>query len=583
MTIFKISLNLLAAVLLSQSMNVFFAAVSHASALKSASRSTAEKAEQSMLTLKIPMKSAVFFDTPVAMVNDQAITLGDLNKELLGLHADLSDQKAASSKNVSTLLRRMINVRLLVEESKNMGLDELPLIRDRLTAFNEKTIRDIVRARRVEGMLPDEDRVEKLFSDMVTELKLKSLLFKEKKDADEALKKIRGGESFDNVAQQTLEQGTAKGGGKGKYFTINELSPVVSRTVSNTTAGETSPVIKVSSGFALFIAEDKRLAKNSAAKKIEAQKKILAQQRQEAWKTYFEELKEKYVDVKGWRFSRLDFDSDDVDLEKLLKDSRLIAEIKGEDPITVGQLTQIMKDKFYHGVERKTGRKKLNTHKEKILDEILYKKLFNMEGKHLGVDKSEEYLQRVEEFERSVLFGTFIEKVIAPDAKVKEEAIKVYYNKHLEDYSLPEMYRLQGLVFESLKEAEGALEKLRKGADFRWVSANAEGQLDTETEGLLNFKNVILSKSGLPKRVQDVVSGAKAGDYRLYKSSKNHHYVLSIEEVFPSKPKAYPEVSDSIAKKLFGKKINELVKEWAAKLENVYELKVYLADYTYKN
>ena len=36
--------------------------------------------------------------------------------------------------------------------------------------------------------------------------------------------------------------------------------------------------------------------------------------------------------------------------EVLLKDKRVVAEIKGEKPITVGELTDYLKQQIYHGV-----------------------------------------------------------------------------------------------------------------------------------------------------------------------------------------------------------------------------------------
>ena len=46
------------------------------------------------------------------------------------------------------------------------------------------------------------------------------------------------------------------------------------------------------------------------------------------------------------------------------------------------------------------------------------------------IDKSAEYKVRMKEHENSVLFGTYINKVLIPDIKVGEEDLKSYYEKH---------------------------------------------------------------------------------------------------------------------------------------------------------
>ena len=139
---------------------------------------------------------------------------------------------------------------------------------------------------------------------------------------------------------------------------------------------------------------------------------------------YDEGLKAKYAKINEPLLKSLDFDSKEPGFDKLLKDKRAVAEIKGEKPITVGELAEYMKQQLYHGVERAVEAKRLNKKKDLILDEMLNKRVLRKEALRLGLDKTESYKNKVKEYEDSMVFGAFIQKAIVPDIKLKEEDLQ---------------------------------------------------------------------------------------------------------------------------------------------------------------
>jgi hypothetical protein len=210
---------------------------------------------------------------------------------------------------------------------------------------------------------------------------------------------------------------------------------------------------------------------------------------------------------------------------------------------------------------------------------MLHKRVFQKEALRLGIDKTEEYKNRVKEYEISLIFGAFVQKALSPDIKLTEEELKTYYDKHVREYTYPEMMKISSLVFARREEAEKAINSLRKGTDFQWLGANAEGQVDKNTEGILNFDGNLLTTKDLPENVQKSVLGAKSGDFRLYESPESYFYILYIREVIPSKPQPYPEVREEIARKIHNEKLTKAMEEYAEKLRAVSDVKIYLKDY----
>jgi hypothetical protein len=82
------------------------------------------------------------------------------------------------------------------------------------------------------------------------------------------------------------------------------------------------------------------------------------------------------------------------------------------------------------------------------------------------------------------------------------------------------MMKISNLVFEKRESAEKAILALKRGTDFQWVKANAEGQLDRNTTGILDLDGKLLITRDFPEELRKVISGAKAGDFRLYLSTR---------------------------------------------------------------
>jgi parvulin-like peptidyl-prolyl isomerase len=512
----------------------------------------------------------------VALVNDEPITLEEFNQEV----SSLKGSKSAEGKKgtESELLRRLINTKLIIQEARKIGLDELPEVKNMVDVFSRITLRELLAERHLKDVKADQKEVEKIYQELAKGWKIKSVIF-EKEDAAKKMEEdIKGGKNFDEIARQFVADGTAKGGEEGNYLDRKELLPQVSEAVSKMEVGSVSPIIPVGSGFVILKVEDIRNSESQEAREV-AKREALVSKKEGVLKNYNDALIKKYVKLNKKVLDDIDFETKEPGFQKLLEDKRVIAEIQGEKPITVGELTDNLRQQLYHGVERAIESKKLNEGKIPILDEMLYKRVFRKEALRLRIDKTEAYKNRVKEYENSVIFGAFIQKVVVPDIKIKEEELKTYYNDHIKDYTFPEMIKINSLVFSKRGNAEAAIEKLREGTDFQWLAENAEGQIDkSKSKDVLSLEGKFLTTNDLPEGLRKSFSGAKPGDFRLYESPEGYFYALAIQDVIPAKPQPFEEAKKKIAKIVFDDKLKKLVEEWAEKLRAVSDVKVYLTN-----
>ena len=515
----------------------------------------------------------------LAIVNDDPITMGEFNRALSAIHSEKEEERQTGRIDYKAILDRLITLRLVRQEALNIGLNELPEVKEMVQNYGRQTLVGLLRGEYVKGISADEEEVDRLYKEAVREFKLKSVRFEKKEEAVKIEEEIKSKGNFDDIVNRVSADKTGRGNVEGVYFKGEDLLPQVIDAASKMEIGSISPVIEIKEGFIIFKLEDTRLPENLAAKDT-ARKQALEYKRQKALEEYKDSLIKKYARINEEVLEGIDYDLSIEEIDKLLKDTRVVAEIEGEQPITVGELTEALKDKYYHGVESAVKRKKLNDKKRLLLyDNMLQKRVFMKEALKQDIDKSPVYKSMVKEYESSVLFNTFIGKVIAPDIKADAEMLEKYYKEHIADYSSPEMMRINSIVFLNRDDAEGALEKLKKGTDFKWLIANAGGQVDKDAKGLIPFQGTVIATGDLDEDLRKAISGAESGDVRLYTSPEKYYYVLYIQDVFPSKPLPLEELKEGIREKVIREKLNKAIEDWEKKLREVYEVKVYATEF----
>jgi parvulin-like peptidyl-prolyl isomerase len=512
----------------------------------------------------------------VATVNGDPITLDEFNRELMALHRGVIEEKKVGKKNGLELLKRLVNAKLIIQEAGRIGLDQLPEVKNMVDVFCHTTLRELLAERQLKDVRTDEKEVDKIYRELVKEWKIKSVTFEKEDTGKKMEEEIKAGKNFDEIVRQFVADGSVKGGEEGNYLSRKALLPQVAAAVSKMAAGTVSPIIPVGSGFVILKVENIRYPESKEAREF-AKREALALKKEGVLKSYNDSLIKKYVKLDKKVLGGINFEAKEPGFQKLLEDKRVIAEIQGEKPITVGDLTDNLRQQLYHGVKRAIESKRLNERKIPALDEMLYKRVFRKEALGLGIDKTEAYKNKVKEYENSMIFGAFIQKVVVPDIKLKEEELKKYYNDHLKEYTFPEMIKISSLAFAKREFAEKALEKLRKGTDFQWLAENAEGQINkSNSKNVLNFEGRFLTTKDLPEGVRKSVLGAKSGNFRLHESPEGHFYVLAVQGVIPAKPQPFEEAKKEIAKIVFSNKLKKAVEEWAEKLRAVSDVKVYL-------
>lgn len=526
--------------------------------------------------VETPLFGAGSAQCPVAKVADETIFLGELSAALAEGH--MKHRPAAPGKrpemNFTPALDRLITTRLCVLEAREMNLDDDPRFKGDVEEFRAARLRTMLQESASRGAKADPAEVQKLYADAVREWKLTSVLVEKEEDAKAFAAALKSGGSFDALAKKLVAEKKAKGAGKAEWVSPKHALPEIRSAVSAAKPKASVGPIQVQGGWVMLRVDATRVPPNDKRAREEATARSLSRMQHEAVRRFYEGLVAKYAKTDEALLKALDFESGgEKGFEALMQDQRPVATIQGEKPITVGDLTREISLKFFHGLKSPIDEHRVNPLKQEAYERLLGARVFAKEAAVRKLASKPEYKRAVEEYERAHAFNMFVEKVIAPGVKVSEADAARYYQDHLSEFSSPEMLRLDGFAFPTAKEAQAAIDKLKGGTDYAWLRQNAPGQLSPEKR-TLQLDGGIVSANTVPPALMKTISGARAGDYRVYAAGKAEVYVVRVAERIPPAAQPYPEVREKIAKKLFSEKIQLALEDYAGKLRKAQPVDV---------
>jgi len=556
-----------------------------------ASISEAPSLDKVMVDLSIPLFSEHFNDTPVAIIDDTPITLGDLNRELTNMHADMKQEKAEIESSLTGLLDRLIATRLILIEAQNIGLQERYGIQEQLKEFRETTLLKELMALHNKDVQVDPAEVEKMYRKMSRALKMEGFYIVGTEEAGALEKELESGRELDDVVAAFIVEGKATRE-ENDFILLKKIKPVLARAFSELQVGGHTQIFQEERGLVLFRLLEERFEEDPKAEE-EAFKIAYKDAVQKSVGGYVASLEKKHTKLNEKLLKNLDFSMEPsgflglgkpkpVDFNKFLSNDRVLAQFKGdgpEDKITIADLARELDSKLYHGADKASKSESFNEKKDIVFKNMLYKKVGRLEAISLGIDISPEYLGKVQDYTNSLIFGAFVNKIVAQEVTLNNEEIEQYLVDHVDEYSTPVMVRMKSLVFSSGAQAKDALDKLRKGTDFKWISSNAEGQVDKDTKGLLEFNNTLLSVTSLPEGINQSVSKIRPGEAFVYESPKGHNYLLVLNQLVPSEPKSFDAVKKDISRIVFNKKLKIALDGWVEKLKEAYETKVFILNF----
>ena len=525
--------------------------------------------------VKVPLFAQDSAKVAIATVQDDVIRLEDLLGPLAATHGSLAGDSAAGKKDFRPILERLIEVRLLATEAREMGIDELPEVKESVASFRESAGQQILKAKVTRQVKPDPAEVERNYRNAVREWKVRSVLFGGELDAKEFGPKLQQPGAFDAVAKQLVADKKAKAGADAEYLPRSRMLPQVLAALEKLKVGEVSAPLKVDEGFAVLKVEEIRYPDDPKAR-ADAQRASLESRQKKALQKYYDGLVKRWAKVDRALLKKLDFHAAKPGFEALQKDRRVLATFEGGSAkdITVADFTQALAAGFFHGFDRAIQEKKVNKQKQDVFDGMLSQRVIPLQVRADKIEQLPDFDRRVADYETGVLFSKFLEKAIVPKLDLSDQAIKKFYDEHRKEFMYPTFYKVESLAFASMKDAENAVKTLRGGTDFKWLNANADGQIKPGQRKLAIEGT--LAATGLPPEIAAALAGAKKDDYRLHAGPESQYYAIHVVDVIGATEQPFEEVREAISKRVFNDGVTAAVKRWADTVRNARPVKIFI-------
>ncbi len=273
----------------------------------------------------------------------------------------------------------------------------------------------------------------------------------------------------------------------------------------------------------------------------------------------------------------------------------VVARVNGV-ALTEGQLEGVLDEMipraFFHG---NITRDKRAEYRPKALEELIKRELYYQEAKKTGIGVSEADIDKdVREIEerykpqgglekvmkaggvtmemlrkaigRDLTISRFSEREIGAKAKVSDEFLKEYYEKHKTEYLRPEAVRLRMIsIFvdpvankkeraAKKKHAEEVLAKAKAGGDFAALAAKYSNDDWRVKGGDFGIRH----KGQLDPEIEKAAFALKPGGISgLVETIYGYHFV-KLEERLPRIQLSFEEMKDRLRKKLEDERTKEL-------------------------
>lgn len=209
--------------------------------------------------------------------------------------------------------------------------------------------------------------------------------------------------------------------------------------------------------------------------------------------------------------------------------------------------------------------------KEKFLDELIKKEMLYQEAVKRGLEKDTGYLKKVDDFKKITLIGLLLEKEIEAKAKVSEQEVKEYYEKHKEEFTPVSQIRVSHILVKTEKEARDILQKLKKGGDFSAIAKKSS--IDTATAkngGDLGF----ISKGQMVQEFEAAAVKLKVGEISEPVQTKFGYHIIKVTDKKMGPAIEFNRVKDMVLQHLSAEKQRESFDSYMDTLRKSYKVEI---------
>jgi len=206
----------------------------------------------------------------------------------------------------------------------------------------------------------------------------------------------------------------------------------------------------------------------------------------------------------------------------------------------------------------------------RLKDELIKREVLYEEARKKGIEKSEDFKKRMEEFKKITLINMLLEQEIKNMQNVTENEAKEYYEKHKDEFIKPTEVRVSQIVVKNEDDAKKVYERINKGEDFGKIAK--EVSIDEKTkasEGDMGF----FKKGQLNQQIENVVFNLRKGQVSMPLTNQKGISIFKVTDV-KGTPIDFESIKLQLIEQLKAKKQQDWFNSYIEDLKKKYKVEV---------
>jgi len=481
----------------------------------------------------------------LAIVNGDTITSLDLDETLIATHRTMGNAQREGF-DYRNLLKKLVNDRLLIQDAVALAMHEEQRLATALAARRDRHAATLwVKDHFKPDVQIDEDVVRGFFRDKFSRLQFRMVTVRSEDLARQIAADLRNGADMDSTARaQSVDSYRTQGGLlKLKYRIDWELS--LRELADTLPAGRISDPFPYRGVYAVVRVEQKVAADPDEfdSLKVGIESRLERLEYETQWGLFMDGLKERFALV-----------VDSASLAALRADSADLFtpdfSVGTDQPIiTLGQETRVTDEDLRKSIGHQamtSGIKAFSLLLRNVVDEIGQKLVLTAAAYADGYDADPVVIREYNRTMDSALVATYLEEIVAPRITFRRSEFEAYYREHLQDFARPDQVQLDRVLADSEAVAVELYERLRDGADLRWVSEHYDAEIAGAKESA-----EWLPVTTIPDPIREEVDQLRIGEYITPQQTDQGWLILRLKARQPGGTMSLEEAEPDIRRVMF--------------------------------
>lgn len=416
----------------------------------------------------LSMKSSHAVREALVIINADTIYATDLDSAIIKFHSGV-DQKSREQFDYRKLLNKLVNDRLLVQEARNVGIDQ----EEWLIAQMQKIRRDYAVRRYISDTFkPNADvsdsAVMAYFLANYDKVQIRMLSVRTLDEANNLIVAIKQGASMDSIAKAiSLDTYKFQGGLHGLQYRV-AVEEYLREHVLKLKKGQLSAPFRNQQAYSFMRLEESLPADTMELPDLkETITRILkTKQTEAAWKLFIQDLQNKFPVV-----------TDSVRLRKIQADSSLLYTqdfIKGTaDALFYADNINKITDEEFRKILSKAAMSARNQSFETMLtnsiDRIREQVVLTAAADKADYENNTRVVAAYRKSLDSALIEAYLKETIVSQITFTHAELETYYKENQERYRESEQLLVDRMTIKDSTRAQEAARRLADGADFDYL------------------------------------------------------------------------------------------------------------------